>query len=139
LWNRASAKYETGWRRWVAQTLPPERVGRVLVVDDNDDVRNSLTEVLRVGGYDVIAARNDDEALGVLAEGRVGLLLLDHGVLTGSGMRLLDRLDKPPPVIMISGSNELPVVNDPRVSVMLQKPISPQRLFDEVARYHMRT
>ena len=119
----------------MAQTLPPDGVGRLLVVDDNDDVRHSLAEVLRVNGYDVVEARDNDEALSILAQGTVGLLVLDHGLLTGSGLQLLNRLDDPPPVIMISGSNELPVVVDLRVSTMLQKPISPERLFDEVARY----
>lgn len=50
---------------------------RVLVVDDNSDVRSILTELLSVAGYDVVAAENGARALEHLDKQDVDLILLD--------------------------------------------------------------
>ena len=58
--------------------------GRILVVDDDPDIRDVLREVLEEEGYDVTTAANGDEALDVLAElgagedGGPDLIVLDH-------------------------------------------------------------
>jgi CheY-like chemotaxis protein len=104
----------------------------VLVVDDDLDVRNSIVEVLRVGGHHAVEAQGDDHAVGLLTEGRVALLLLDLGFPTGKGLEMLDRIGNPPPVILMSGSGKVPVV-DPRVSVFLSKPMRPEQLLEQVA------
>ena len=106
--------------------------GLILVVDDDPDVRHSVVEVLRVGGYRAVAAEDADDAVGVLSEGNVALLLLDLGLPAGKGLDVLDRIAAPLPVILMSGSGEAPVA-DPRVSVFLSKPIRPELLFEEVA------
>jgi len=43
--------------------------GPILLIDDNADVREALTQLLRTSGYKVIAARDGAKALQLLHEG----------------------------------------------------------------------
>jgi two-component system, chemotaxis family, chemotaxis protein CheY len=50
----------------------------ILVIDDDADLRDVVTEVLSEAGYDALAASGGREALHLLAEGaRPALILLD--------------------------------------------------------------
>jgi two-component system, OmpR family, response regulator MprA len=50
---------------------------RLLVVDDDPDVRDSLSRALRYAGYQVLAAAHGGEALDVVARSPVDLIVLD--------------------------------------------------------------
>jgi CheY-like chemotaxis protein len=65
---------------------PPLRVGprgTVLLVDDEDAVRQSAAERLRELGHTVVEARDGPEALQVLATARPDLLVTDVGLPRG--------------------------------------------------------
>ncbi len=49
----------------------------VLVVDDDDDLREMIVEVLEAAGLEVVEARNGVEALARVAERMPGCILLD--------------------------------------------------------------
>jgi CheY-like chemotaxis protein len=51
--------------------------GRILVVDDNDALRENLQEALELEGYRVAAAANGEQALARLSEDDFELVLLD--------------------------------------------------------------
>jgi two-component system, OmpR family, response regulator MprA len=55
----------------------PQVAGRVLVVDDDPDVRDSLLRALRYAGYDVAAAADGAEALASLSRSPADLIVLD--------------------------------------------------------------
>ena len=86
--------------------------GRVLVVEDDDDLRGSLAFSLQCEGYDVEEARNGQEALDRLHEGpdhRPGCILLDlmMPVMNGWQFREAQQQDPDPeiadiPVIVLS-------------------------------------
>ena len=57
-------------------TLPARTI---LVVDDEDHVRTALSRVLGDAGYSVLAAESGEEALEVLRERPVKLLISDNG------------------------------------------------------------
>ncbi|HEY0521907.1 MAG TPA: response regulator [Stellaceae bacterium] len=59
--------------------------GRILVVDDDDDVREVLTEILEADGYDVVPVATSGEALSLLIQGEAADLLLTDVVL-GRGL-----------------------------------------------------
>ena len=122
----------------MAQKPATDGVCRVLVVEDNHNVRSSIVGVLQAGGYHVEDAEDVDQAVRLLGEGNVALVLLDYGVPDGTGLRLLDEVTGLPPVILMSGSGEVPVV-DSRVSAFLSKPFQPARLLEEVALYLKRS
>lgn len=132
-------------------TRPP----RLLVVDDNEDNRYTLTQRLKRQGYtDLVTAANGREALEVLENGVFDLVLLDVMMPELTGYEVLERLNAHPrlrdlPVIMISAVDELesvvrciklgaedylskpfnPVLLNARVGATLEK----KRLRDETA------
>ena len=85
----------------------------LLVVDDNEDNRYTLTRRLKRQGYDNVAvAANGREALEVLAEGAFDLVLLDIMMPGVNGYEVLERMKaddrlRDVPVIMISALDEI--------------------------------
>jgi CheY-like chemotaxis protein len=86
----------------------------VLVVEDNDDVRELAESVLDMAGYAVRAAASGEQALALLREGtRVDLLFTDVIMPGGmNGLQLVDearRLRPRLPVLVTTGyMDELP-------------------------------
>jgi two-component system response regulator HydG len=78
---------------------------RILVVDDEFAVRDSLTHWFEKDGYDVTAAENATEALRALQEHRYDVVLLDIKMPGMDGMELqahIHKLDPSLAVIMIT-------------------------------------
>jgi CheY-like chemotaxis protein len=91
-----------------------ERVARVLVVDDDCDVRTVTARVLVQDGYDVVEARDGDEAIHKLSESDhpPDLILLDLEMPVMNGWRFREeqrRLDDPRsasiPVLLFTGTD----------------------------------
>jgi two-component system, NtrC family, response regulator HydG len=72
----------------VPQPLPK---GRILVVDDQRNMRATTAMLLRSEGYTVLEASTGEEALGVLSGGGVDLLLTDLKMEPMDGLTLLKR------------------------------------------------
>ncbi|MGH7270863.1 MAG: response regulator [Polyangiaceae bacterium] len=67
----------------------------VLVVDDDDAIRDVVSEVLRDEGYDVACAANGEQALAALRrECPPDLMLLDLMMPVMSGWELLEQLQE---------------------------------------------
>lgn len=66
----------------------------VLVVDDEDGIRELAREVLEMNGYRVLVAREGEEALRIAAEhsGPIDLLVSDMVMPRMSGSQLFERL-----------------------------------------------
>ena len=82
---------------------------RVLVVDDEPDAVELLTEFLRAKGYEVITASDGEEALRKVKEDRPHLILLDVRMPKLNGMevlRLVREIDREVGVIMVTAVNE---------------------------------
>ena len=108
----------------------------VLVVDDHEAIRTSVSELLRTAGYSVLEAGNGAEALEALAGHRVGALVLDLRMPGIDGLKVLDTLADPPPVILTSAFTlELDEQQrvDAKIFVQLVKPFHPRRLIEAVA------
>jgi two-component system nitrogen regulation response regulator NtrX len=85
---------------------------RVLVVDDEKNIRRTLQMVLEGPGYQVVEAGSGEDALRRLDEDDIDLVVLDVRLPEMSGIEALDRIRKRPglaglPVIMISGHASL--------------------------------
>lgn len=76
----------------------------ILVADDEASMRKYITSNLKVRGYDVIPAGDGIEALKLLAEHPIDLVLLDIGMPGPDGTQVLAALrrDTQVPVIMVS-------------------------------------
>ncbi len=107
--------------------------GAVLIVDDEEIVRNVLQQILTRAGYEVLLAENGAEAIRVFSKnaGRISLVVLDLVMPVMSGKETLPHLltMRPGvPVIVSSGQNEDECVRElqePRIAGFLQKPYRP--------------
>jgi DNA-binding response OmpR family regulator len=108
----------------------------VLVVDDSEGVRSSVSDLLRSAGYTVLEAEDTQAAIEVLRGTRVGAVVLDVRMPGGGGLAVLETLDDPPPVILMSAfpldSDEYTRA-DAKIFVQLVKPFHPRRLLEAVA------
>jgi PAS domain S-box-containing protein len=113
--------------------------GTVLVVEDNDDVRELAEAVLAMAGYDVQAASSGEQALQLLEDGaRVDLLFTDVIMPGGmNGLELVERirqLHPHLPVLVTTGyMDELPGrTGGPGLNI-LAKPYKHEDLLERVA------
>jgi CheY-like chemotaxis protein len=79
----------------------------ILVVDDDDDFREALGEVLSEAGYPVQQAGNGQVALARIAEEAPGIVLLDLKMPVLDGWGVVERMRKDPatsaiPVLILS-------------------------------------
>ena len=68
------------------------RPTEILVVEDDADVRDLLSELLRQEGYSIVAARDGDHALACVALRRPDLVITDLMMPGKNGARLLREL-----------------------------------------------
>lgn len=81
----------------------------VLIVDDEPDICTALGDFLKHAGYDVRTAQTGREALRVVEEGQVGVVILDLGLPDLSGLEVLrgvKKLDPFLPVIVLTASTQ---------------------------------
>ena len=69
---------------------------RILVVDDEDDVRNLLVMIFRDAGYEVTSAQNGKEAVEKARKERPDLIFLDILMPVMDGFEACSRLKKDP-------------------------------------------
>jgi PAS domain S-box-containing protein len=114
--------------------------GAILVIDDEEIVRNLLQQVLTLAGYEVLLAENGAEGLSVFAKNakRVSLIVLDLVMPVMSGNEVLPHLltMKPGvPVIVSSGQSEeesMQKLRETPVAGYLQKPYTPTMLITRI-------
>ncbi len=113
----------------------------VLIVDDDLDIREVMTEILADSGYTSASAADGREALALLAEIRPRLILLDLNmpVMNGRQFRAAQRADpelgRIPTVIMTAVDRLTVQVADLGADGALPKPVRLQELLSLVARY----
>jgi CheY-like chemotaxis protein len=107
--------------------------GIVLVVDDDAEIRETLTQLLQQEGYTVLRAENGVQALEQLRAGHPDVMLLDLMMPVMSGWELLELLQENAdlariPVIVVSA------MSAPGACEHLAKPIDLDRLLSTVSR-----
>ena len=91
-----------------------EKQGVILVVDDEEVMRNLLRRTLQEADYDVIMAANGQEALDKVSQFNISLVLLDIKMPGLDGFQVLDRIRQrfDIPVIMVTAVKEVTTVRD---------------------------
>jgi len=82
-------------------------MGRLLIVDDEEDVREFAANFFRRRKVDTITAASGEEALQMLENGKVDLILLDINMAGMSGIETLKFIKAKTPgvkVIMVTGT-----------------------------------
>jgi len=108
-----------------ASQILPERK-RILVVDDDDAVRNGLADVLVMEGYEVVAASNGIQALAVLRRQPCDLALLDMNMplLNGWGtIGELRRLNRWLPIVIITARPDQRTLATEAGVELMEKPL----------------
>lgn len=109
---------------------------RVLIVEDNDDTRHMLHEVLAFNGHNVREARDGATALALAAESRPDVALIDIGLPDVDGYEVARRMRAAPGgrsigLIAITGygqAEDQRRAYDAGFDAHLTKPVAPERL-----------
>jgi len=108
--------------------------GRILVVEDEAYVRESLDEILRARGYDVLAAATAEAAMASLARAPVDLVLTDLKMPGAGGLAVIRRVHASSPeipVIVLTGHGTIDSAVEcvrSGASDYLLKPAAPEAL-----------
>jgi len=109
-------------------------VGPVLVVEDDESLRRSFVAVLHSVGFDVREAADGFVALETLKAVPIAAVVLDLGMPVLDGFALLDKLDDPPPIVVVTGHlyDDNVVRRRDKIFGFVRKPVPPQTLIDIV-------
>ncbi len=121
-------------RHSAKRPAPKPTLLHILVVDDDERVRESLRDVLAEEGFLVLAAANGDEALVIAATFPVDLVILDLNMPIKNGWDTFERLSAEHPllpvIIATARSNQLFTALGAGVGALLEKPLDiPHLLF----------
>ncbi|WP_456432453.1 hybrid sensor histidine kinase/response regulator [Thermosulfuriphilus sp.] len=115
--------------------------GLILIVDDEEPIREMLATILGRSGHKVLLASNGQEALRIISErqGAIDLVILDINMPLLSGREVFHRLKKEAPQVsvLISSGLDLDPRTDPLIKEAdgyLRKPFYLDELLDEVSR-----
>ena len=106
---------------------------KILVVDDDPDIRTIVKDRLQRTGYQVITAEDGEEALKIIAQEEPDAVILDLQMPRMNGMEVIKRLkdNSCPPIIVITAYGTI----EKAVSAMkegafdfITKPFSPDHL-----------
>ncbi|MFM7442398.1 MAG: sigma-54-dependent Fis family transcriptional regulator, partial [Tabrizicola sp.] len=110
------------------------RAMKVAIVDDEADMRQSISQWLALSGFDTETYASAEDALKVIGPDFQGVVVSDIKMPGMDGMSFLKRLmgqDSGLPVIMITGHGDVPMaVEAMRVGAFdfLEKPFNPDRM-----------
>ena len=120
-------------------THPPDKI---LVIEDDPAIRETLGEILEDEGYSVLGAANGQEALRQLQDGcRPCLILLDLMMPVMNGWEFRTRqqadpsLDTIPVVILSGGGNVQQSAADLNAAGYLSKPVKLETRLDVVEQF----
>jgi PAS domain S-box-containing protein len=121
--------------------------GKILVMDDEELMRESLKDMLRLLGYEAVCVRSGAEAINAFRAEREGgrdlvAMIFDLTIPGGIGgveaIQEVRRIDRTIPVIVASGYADDPVMSNPQAfgfSASLSKPFRKSDLGETLRRY----
>lgn len=128
---------DAGFLADISEAVAGEFAGTpVLLVEDDEILRESMFRLLRRWGIDVHPAANEDEALQLISEGAVSpkLIIADYNLMTRTGIHVINAIravvGEETPAIVVTADAEPKVINSIREAgvPVLIKPVSPPRL-----------
>jgi len=108
----------------------------VLIVDDNQDIRDLFATFLTMSGFSTLTASGGEECLELLKNTHPDLILLDIMMEPMNGWEVLTQIKNLPdsediPVFMVSGkvlSDDERKKYDGQYKMYIMKPVMPERL-----------
>jgi CheY-like chemotaxis protein len=89
---------------------------KIMVIEDNPDIRENISELLELAGYEVVGLENGREGLAALAEEQPDAILCDIMMPHTNGYEVLKVLKEQPstaniPFIFVTASAEKTEIN----------------------------
>ncbi len=112
------------------------QTNKIAIVDDEQDMRQSISQWLALSGFETETFATAEEALEVISAGYPGIVVSDCRMPGMDGMTFLRRLmgiDSGLPVIMITGHGDVPMaVEAMQIGAydFMEKPFNPDRMTD---------
>ena len=104
---------------------------KILIVEDDSDIRKAMSVRLKASGYDTFVASDAITSLIMARKHEPDLIILDLGLPAGDGFVVIERLKTVPalaliPIVVVSGRSDLPnqqLALEAGVKAFLQKPV----------------
>jgi two-component system alkaline phosphatase synthesis response regulator PhoP len=111
-------------------------MAKILIAEDERDIRDLITFTLRFAGYEVVAANNGEEAVGLAQQERPDLILMDVRMPRMTGYEACAVMKEDPnlkdiPVIFLSAKgqeSEIQAGMSAGATEYLLKPFAPDQL-----------
>ncbi|MCD4727450.1 MAG: response regulator [Pirellulales bacterium] len=120
---------------------PPKSGKRILLVDDDREIIESMRFALAAAGYEIFVARDGNQGLALAERENPDLVILDMMMPKRSGFLVLEKLRRTRPVpvriIMVTaneGSRHKAYAETLGVDDYIRKPFAMDRLLDSVNR-----
>ena len=120
----------------------PQGPGRVLIIDDEPDVRELFQDILKAAGFDAVVAESGAEGLAVLrSDPQIRVVLLDLLMPEMDGWRFRHhQLSHPQfaaiPTVIVTGAPLGGAAHDQlQAAAYLSKPVPREQLIGAVAKY----
>jgi two-component system OmpR family response regulator len=112
----------------------PRRKDRILIVDDNKQIRDIISKLLAYMGYEVVSASDGHEALRFFIHSPFKLVITDLSMPQLDGLSLASFIKDRAPhtVIILMTGNELETKQEGSVDFVLTKPFSLEDLEHKV-------
>lgn len=116
---------------------------RVVVIDDDANIRRVMELKLRKGGYEVITAMNGEEGLNLIASEQPDAVITDIMMPKLDGQSLCEQtnhLKEQRPFLTIVMTNRISPddrnwVNEMRETQLMEKPFSPSKVLARIDEY----
>ncbi len=82
-------------------------MSKILVIDDERSIRNTLKEILEFENYSVDVASNGIEGLECINKNDYEIVFCDIKMPEMDGLEMLEKVKKPVPLVMISGHGDI--------------------------------
>ena len=126
-------------KRELIKCVPVQtRRARILVVEDEDEVRQLLSDILASEGHEVVAAANGSEGIEVFKQNTFDLVFSDLGMPDMSGWEVageIKSINSTVPVILVTGWNVEITNSENRtdsVDKIIQKPFEVKQVLRTV-------
>ena len=111
-------------------------VKTIMVVDDEEDNRTTVKEVLEKNGYEVITANTADDCLEKLKQTKPSLILMDI-MMPGTPVKEAIKLIKETKiaylsVVRVGEAEKEELLKAPNIVGFIQKPFSPESIMEIV-------
>lgn len=110
----------------------------VLIIDDEQSIREALAKALRAVGYETLLAANGNEGVAIFERHRPDLILLDLNMPVKNGWDTFEAITTQyplTPVIIITGRpGQLELAAAARVGALMEKPLDVSVLMETVRR-----